>query len=84
MLSRRNFLASLAATPLIFGVTTPALAGEPEVYAINGIAINGYDPLLISPKTGRLKALQTTPACIKGRLGSFPRQTIRRYLMAIL
>lgn len=41
-LTRRIFLTSLAATPLLPQL---ASAGEPAVFQRNGIAINGTDPL---------------------------------------
>lgn len=45
MLARRTFLAtsfSLTALPLL---VQPAFAAKPAVYAENGIAINGFDPV---------------------------------------
>ncbi|MDD9922286.1 MAG: YHS domain protein [Boseongicola sp.] len=46
MLTRRNFLmASVAAVPAVALISAPAHAAEPPVYALNGIAINGYDPV---------------------------------------
>jgi YHS domain-containing protein len=71
MLSRRNFLASLAATPLIFGVTTPALAGEPEVYAINGNAINGYDPIAYFTQDGPVEGAADHTSVYKGATWQF-------------
>jgi YHS domain-containing protein len=45
MLTRRSFLVASAAVPAASLVATPALAAKPEVYATDGIAINGYDPV---------------------------------------
>lgn len=45
MLSRRTFLVASAALPAATLLTQPAWAAEPPVYATNGIAINGYDPV---------------------------------------
>ena len=42
MLSRRLFLASLAVTPFAAG---PAMAASPEVFAIDGVAMRGADPV---------------------------------------
>jgi len=42
MFTRRTVLAGLAATP--FFVST-AFAASPEVFVVDGIAINGYDPV---------------------------------------
>jgi YHS domain-containing protein len=40
MLTRRRLITSLAFTPLL---ASPALAAKPEIYAENGIAIDGSD-----------------------------------------
>ncbi len=40
MLTRRQLITSLALTPVL---ASPALAAKPEVYAENGIAIDGTD-----------------------------------------
>ncbi|MEL6608177.1 MAG: YHS domain-containing (seleno)protein [Pseudomonadota bacterium] len=45
MITRRTFLAAAAATPLAAALATPALAATPPVYATDGVAINGYDPV---------------------------------------
>lgn len=45
MLTRRTFLASAAALPAVTLLTQQAAAAEPPVYATNGVAINGYDPV---------------------------------------
>lgn len=45
MLTRRSFLLSAAAMPAISWLATPALAATPPVYATDGVAINGYDPV---------------------------------------
>ncbi len=45
MLTRRTFLASAVAVPAAALLTRPAMAAEPPVYATNGVAINGYDPV---------------------------------------
>ncbi len=46
MLSRRTFLISAAAAvPATALLSRPALAAEPPVYATDGVAINGYDPV---------------------------------------
>ncbi|NNE89317.1 MAG: twin-arginine translocation signal domain-containing protein [Silicimonas sp.] len=45
MLTRRSFLAATAVLPAAGLIATPALAAEPPVYATDGIAINGYDPV---------------------------------------
>lgn len=45
MLTRRSFLAVTAALPAASLIATPALAAKPPVYATDGIAINGYDPV---------------------------------------
>ena len=45
MLTRRTFLVSAAAFPAVSLLATPALAAKPPVYATDGVAINGYDPV---------------------------------------
>lgn len=45
MPTRRFVLAALAAAPAAFALTTPARAAEPPVFATDGVAINGYDPV---------------------------------------
>ncbi len=45
MITRRTFLAATAALPAASLIATPALAAKPSVYATDGIAINGYDPV---------------------------------------
>ncbi|MEM1302255.1 MAG: YHS domain-containing (seleno)protein [Pseudomonadota bacterium] len=44
MLTRRSFLMAAAAAPVAL-TAIPALAAEPPVYAEDGVAINGYDPV---------------------------------------
>lgn len=44
MLSRRQVLTAVLATPTALALT-PAFAAEPPVYQSAGIAINGYDPV---------------------------------------
>ena len=43
MTSRRSILAALGAAPLAFGLMRPAAAATAEVYAEDGIAIDGTD-----------------------------------------
>ena len=46
MLTRRRFLtASALALPGAALLTTPAFAAKPSVFATEGVAINGYDPV---------------------------------------
>ena len=45
MLSRRSFLVATASVPAATLLIRPAAAAEPPVYATNGVAINGYDPV---------------------------------------
>lgn len=45
MQTRRKFLVSALAAPAIIGVAAPAFARTPDIFAVNGIAINGYDPV---------------------------------------
>ena len=45
MMTRRSFLAATAAAPAVGLIATPALAAKPPVFATDGIAINGYDPV---------------------------------------
>ena len=44
MISRRHFLLSTLAVPAAGLIATPALAMTPEVFAVDGLAIRGYDP----------------------------------------
>lgn len=45
MLTRRTLLVGAAALPVVALGATSAVAAEPPVYATNGVAINGYDPV---------------------------------------
>lgn len=45
MLNRRSFLIAAAAAPVVFSTANPALAATPEIFAPDGVAINGYDPV---------------------------------------
>jgi YHS domain-containing protein len=45
MISRRHFLLSTLAVPAAGLIATPALAMTPEVFAVDGLAIRGYDPV---------------------------------------
>jgi YHS domain-containing protein len=45
MPTRRAFLASAAAVPVVALLNRPAMAAEPPVFATDGIAIQGYDPV---------------------------------------
>lgn len=46
MLTRRSFLAATAlSVPAATFFASPALAAKPPVFATDGIAINGYDPV---------------------------------------
>lgn len=45
MLNRRTLLLATAAAPLAAFATRPAMAAEPEVFAIDGVAIRGADPV---------------------------------------
>lgn len=43
--TRRAFLGLLVAIPVTGTLIRPALAAEPWIFASDGIAINGYDPV---------------------------------------
>lgn len=45
MLTRRSTLALFAALPVTSLIAHPAFAAKPEVFATDGVAINGYDPV---------------------------------------
>jgi len=45
MLNRRTFLSTALAAPLLPALSSAAWAAKPEVYAEDGVAINGYDPV---------------------------------------
>lgn len=45
MLTRRHLLASLAAAPIAAAFTRPAMAATPDIYAIDGVALGGTDPV---------------------------------------
>ena len=45
MISRRHLILSAAALPLAGSIASPALAAEPPVFQMDGIAINGIDPV---------------------------------------
>lgn len=45
MLTRRTFLAAAATVPAASLLSGPAFAAKPPVFATDGIAINGYDPV---------------------------------------
>ncbi|WP_420860364.1 YHS domain-containing (seleno)protein [Algirhabdus cladophorae] len=44
MTTRRQFLSFLAASP-VAAYALPAFAMTPKIYATDGVAINGYDPV---------------------------------------
>ena len=45
MISRRSLILSAAAVPLAGGLASPARAAEPPVFQMDGVAINGIDPV---------------------------------------
>ena len=45
MTTRRRFLTLAAMLPVAFAVSRPAAAATPPVFAEDGVAINGYDPV---------------------------------------
>lgn len=45
MTTRRNFLALAAAAPIVLSVSRPAFAAKAPVFASDGVAINGFDPV---------------------------------------
>ncbi len=45
MLTRRSALTLFAALPLVGLASRPAFAAKPDIYATDGVAINGYDPV---------------------------------------
>lgn len=45
MFTRRTFIATSIAAPTAAFIAGPALAAKPPVFATNGIAINGFDPV---------------------------------------
>lgn len=45
MLTRRSFVLSTLAAPAAGLLATPAFAITPEVFAVDGLAIRGYDPV---------------------------------------
>lgn len=45
MLTRRRFLVGTAALPFATVAATQAFAAQPPVFAADGVAINGYDPV---------------------------------------
>jgi YHS domain-containing protein len=44
-LTRRALIAAILVIPVAGTILRPALAAEPEVYAPNGVAMGGYDPV---------------------------------------
>jgi hypothetical protein len=45
MTSRRTFLSALGAAPVALVLSSPARAATPEIYAEDGMAIDGTDPV---------------------------------------
>ncbi len=45
MTTRRTFLLSATAMPIAALLGVPAFAAQPQVFATDGVAINGYDPV---------------------------------------
>ena len=45
MLNRRAFLITAAAAPAALSLASPAFAMTPEIYAVDGVALEGYDPV---------------------------------------
>lgn len=52
LFSRRALLMAVAATPAVAVLTRPALAAEPMVFAVDGIAIRGTDPVAFFTQMG--------------------------------
>ena len=57
MLTRRSFLMSAAAAPAAITLATPALASTPETFAVDGLAIRGYDPVAYFKQKKPVKGL---------------------------
>ena len=55
MLTRRSFLVATAAVPAAAFLSQPAAAAEPPVYATDGVAINGYDPVAYFTESNAVK-----------------------------
>ncbi|MEP3298496.1 MAG: YHS domain-containing (seleno)protein [Pseudoruegeria sp.] len=55
MISRRSVLGLFAALPLATLAARPVLAAKPDIFATNGVAINGYDPVAYFTKSKPVK-----------------------------
>ncbi len=91
MLTRRTFLVSAAAIPAATLLVQPAAAAEPPVYATDGVAINGYDPVAYFTESKAVKGspdhtsewegatLQFTSAANKAMFDSNPEKFAPKY-----
>ncbi|MEE2943598.1 MAG: YHS domain-containing (seleno)protein [Pseudomonadota bacterium] len=66
MLNRRTFLLTAAASPAIVALASPALAKTPEVFATDGVAINGYDPVSYFKEETHVRGSETFKTMWKG------------------
>ncbi|GAA6208186.1 YHS domain-containing (seleno)protein [Cognatishimia sp. WU-CL00825] len=57
MFNRRSFLITALSSPVVASLATPALAAKPEIYAPQGLAIKGYDPVGYFTQSTHVKGL---------------------------
>jgi len=55
MFTRRSFLITATALPVVTMSTRPAFAAEPEIFSRDGAAINGYDPVAYFTQSAPVK-----------------------------
>lgn len=55
MFTRRAFLATGVAVPVAALISSPAMAAKPPVFATDGIAINGFDPVAYFTESAPVK-----------------------------
>lgn len=66
MLTRRSFVLTATAAPAAALLSTPALAMTPEVFAVDGLAIRGYDPVAYFLEEGPVEGLAEHSLMWKG------------------
>ena len=57
MLTRRRFLTATAALPAATLIASPAFAAKPPVFATDGVAINGFDPVAYFTEGAPIKGM---------------------------
>lgn len=82
MLNRRSFMLATLAAPVVIGSATPAFAMTPEVFAPEGLAIRGYDPVAYFDGDGPVAGLEVHSLEWKGAEWRFVSEENKTKFMA--